>query len=253
MTEAEWLACEYPDFMLRDVQDSLSERKQLLTAVGWCRLVERLTTPERIGRLLAYLESIRVPSAESLPLQEITKLLDVAEQDADAPGPGTPNSAKSTASQIADSVIQCLQNVPESEREHRATRRALEAILCGVADRGGDVSDPVSFAAMNAAPEDEASQGVAVRGTDAAMVALLRDIAGNPFRPATFDPNWRTSTAVALAQRIYDAKDFTLMPILADALQDAGCASDDVLDHCREPHGVHVRGCWVVDAVLNKV
>jgi hypothetical protein len=40
------------------------------------------------------------------------------------------------------------------------------------------------------------------------------------------------------------------MPILADALQDAGCDSDDVLNHCRSA-GVHVRGCWVVDSVLD--
>ncbi|WP_255359505.1 hypothetical protein [Gemmata sp. SH-PL17] len=41
------------------------------------------------------------------------------------------------------------------------------------------------------------------------------------------------------------------MPILGDALQDAGCDSADVLNHCREP-AVHVRGCWVVDLVLGK-
>jgi hypothetical protein len=40
--------------------------------------------------------------------------------------------------------------------------------------------------------------------------------------------------------------------ILADALQDAGCDSDDILDHLRDPHATHVRGCWVVDLVLGK-
>jgi hypothetical protein len=81
---------------------------------------------------------------------------------------------------------------------------------------------------------------------------LLRDIFGNPFRPATFDPVWRTSTAVALAQQMYDAREFSIMPILADALQDAGCDSDDILNHCRDANSVHVRGCWVVDLVLGK-
>jgi hypothetical protein len=42
------------------------------------------------------------------------------------------------------------------------------------------------------------------------------------------------------------------MPILADALQDAGCDNEEVLDHCRAADGVHVRGCWVVDLVLGK-
>jgi len=83
------------------------------------------------------------------------------------------------------------------------------------------------------------------------QAALLRDIFGNPFRPVSFDPDWRTSTAVALATQMYDSRDFSAMPILADALQDAGCASSDILDHCRGP-GPHVRGCWVVDLVLGK-
>jgi hypothetical protein len=83
----------------------------------------------------------------------------------------------------------------------------------------------------------------------ATQAALLRDILGNPFRKVTFSPSWRTDTAVALAKQMYEAREFSAMPILADALQDAGCDNEDVLDHCREP-GLHVRGCWVVDLVL---
>jgi hypothetical protein len=82
-------------------------------------------------------------------------------------------------------------------------------------------------------------------------VSLLRDIFGNPFRPITFSPEWRTDTAIALARQMYDSRDFSAMPILADALQDAGCDSEDVLNHCRG-EGPHVRGCWVVDLVLGK-
>ncbi|MBA4066880.1 MAG: hypothetical protein C0501_24870 [Isosphaera sp.] len=84
----------------------------------------------------------------------------------------------------------------------------------------------------------------------AAQVALLRDIFGNPFRAVVFDPAWRTDTAVSLARGMYEARDFAAMPILADALQDAGCEDDHVLTHCRDPDGVHVRGCWVVDLAL---
>ena len=57
---------------------------------------------------------------------------------------------------------------------------------------------------------------------------------------------------MSLAQQMYDSHDFGAMPILADALQDAGCAVADVLDHCRDTGQVHVRGCWVVDEVLGK-
>ncbi|MBP3959963.1 hypothetical protein J8F10_32375 [Gemmata sp. G18] len=72
-----------------------------------------------------------------------------------------------------------------------------------------------------------------------------------PFRPVALDPAWLTSTVVALAQGIYDGGAFDRLPILADALQDAGCDSKDVLGHCRGP-GPHARGCWVVDLLLNK-
>ncbi|MBM3980173.1 MAG: hypothetical protein FJ304_07780 [Planctomycetes bacterium] len=83
------------------------------------------------------------------------------------------------------------------------------------------------------------------------LPAILRDIFGNPFRPVTFAPEWRTDTAIALARTMYEAREFSAMPILADALQDAGCDNDDVLSHCRAP-GAHVRGCWVCDLVLGK-
>jgi hypothetical protein len=83
------------------------------------------------------------------------------------------------------------------------------------------------------------------------QIANLRCIFGNPFCPFTFLPAWRTDTALSLAQQMYNTHDFSVMPILADALQDAGCNSDDILNHCRGP-GPHVRGCWVVDMVLGK-
>ncbi len=56
---------------------------------------------------------------------------------------------------------------------------------------------------------------------------------------------------VKLAQAIYDERDFDRMPILADALEEAGCTNIDILTHCRQP-GEHVRGCWVVDAIFGK-
>jgi hypothetical protein len=81
---------------------------------------------------------------------------------------------------------------------------------------------------------------------------LLRDIFGNPFRPVNFAAEWRTDTVIALAGPMYESRDFSAMPILADALQDAGCTNDDILDHCRDASATHVRGCWVVDLVLGK-
>jgi hypothetical protein len=80
---------------------------------------------------------------------------------------------------------------------------------------------------------------------------LVREVVGNPFRPVTFDQQWRTSDTVGLAQAIYDDKAFERMPILADALMDAGCEEEQIIGHCRGV-GPHVRGCWVVDLVLAK-
>jgi hypothetical protein len=89
-------------------------------------------------------------------------------------------------------------------------------------------------------------------GTESEIQAnLLRGIFGNPFRPVTLNPAWRTSNVTALAQSIYDDRAFDRLPILADALEDAGCDNADILNHCRQP-GEHVRGCWVVDLVLGK-
>jgi len=78
-----------------------------------------------------------------------------------------------------------------------------------------------------------------------------RYVFGNPFRPVAADPAWLTSTVIALAEGIYRDRAFDRMPILADALQDAGCANDNILNHCRQP-GDHVRGCWVIDLLTGR-
>ena len=84
------------------------------------------------------------------------------------------------------------------------------------------------------------------------QTSLLGDIFGPLiFRPVTCDPAWRTATVTSLAQAIYEERAFDRMPILADALEGAGCTNGDILDHCRGG-GEHVRGCWVVDLVLGK-
>jgi hypothetical protein len=98
-------------------------------------------------------------------------------------------------------------------------------------------------------------------GSEPRMVALLRDIIGNPFRPVTLDPSWLSwngGLVPRLAQVAYDERtmptgtlDLDRLAVLADALEDAGCGDAAILGHLRGP-GVHVRGCWVVDLVLEK-
>ena len=93
------------------------------------------------------------------------------------------------------------------------------------------------------------------RSAEAArLAALLREVLGNPFRPVNVNPAWLTwdgGCIQSLARRIYDERGFAALPVLADALEEAGCSDADILRHCREP-GPHVRGCWVVDFLLGK-
>ena len=84
-----------------------------------------------------------------------------------------------------------------------------------------------------------------------AQCDLLRCIFGNPFRPPTIAPAWLTPAVHDLARLIYDDRRFDLMPILGAALSDAGCRDAVVLGHCVATTP-HVRGCHVVDLLLNK-
>jgi hypothetical protein len=83
------------------------------------------------------------------------------------------------------------------------------------------------------------------------VAAILRCLFGNPLRPIALAPSLLTDTVIKLAQGIYEERAFDRMPVLADALEEAGATDPDLLNHCRQP-GVHARGCHVVDAILGK-
>jgi hypothetical protein len=130
------------------------------------------------------------------------------------------------------------------------------------------------FLSTVSAPRQWTNGGPAVERA----VWVLREVFGNPFatrrkrkgdprRGWMFEAPWRTSTVVALARQMYESRDFGAMPILADALEDAGCDNADVLSHCRDKTeappvpagrlpthqpGEHLRGCWVLDLILEK-
>ncbi len=78
---------------------------------------------------------------------------------------------------------------------------------------------------------------------------LLRDVFGNPFRSIVVDPAWRTGAVARIARDIDDRRAFAEMPVLGDALEDAGCTEEAILSHCRSPR-LHARGCWLLDALL---
>lgn len=124
---------------------------------------------------------------------------------------------------------------------HTASRSLHEAV--------SDVLAPV----VNFGQARTAVQIVAGElGEADALRGLLREVFGNPFRPAAVAPDllrWQAGTVPALARRIYDERRFDDMPVLGDALEDAGCADEALLEHCRGD-SAHVRGCWAIDALL---
>lgn len=89
-------------------------------------------------------------------------------------------------------------------------------------------------------------------GVASLMCRIACDVLGHffhPFRPDEQWRRWHEDTVGRIAKRINATGDFTAMPILADALEDAGCEDEVVLRHCRES-ALHVRGCWVVEGLL---
>ena len=78
-----------------------------------------------------------------------------------------------------------------------------------------------------------------------------RELFAHPFVPLEWNPEWFTSTVRDLAAHIYAERDFSTMPVLGDALLDAGCDHQLIQDHCRTMKP-HARGCWLVDAILGK-
>jgi hypothetical protein len=154
-----------------------------------------------------------------------------------------------------------------ASKEELSTARAKVEDMQGVHGSFGDgpaavwvaitmcveAANPRPFAAafMMTATGEPLAGKMPARQAEARLSDLLRDVFGNPFRPITLNPSWLTSTVLTLARQMYDSRDFSPMPILADALQDAGCDNEDILNHCRQP-GEHVRGCWCVDHLIGR-
>lgn len=104
--------------------------------------------------------------------------------------------------------------------------------------------------------EDAATLGyVAAREAEKVRLAgLLREVLGFPFCPKHVRQQWLAANGQAvlrIADDIYTGRAFEELPILADALEDAGCADADLLGHLRSP-GPHVRGCWALDLILGR-
>jgi hypothetical protein len=216
MTEETWLACEDASPMVDLVHGKLSERKIRLFGAACCRQVWHQLTDQRSKEMIC-----------------------VAERHADG----------------------C-----SGEKEFLSARKAADMVDMGKLDAAHYAAVAVSRLGWNADDRYDSGYHVKFLWYDVtytldegekpfALGALLRDIAGNPFRPVSLASSHRTPTVVSLAQAAYDERhlpsgdlDSHRLAVLADALEEAG-ACGELVAHLRGP-GPHVRGCFAVDLCL---
>ena len=215
MTEADWLACEDPPLMLEFLRSRASVRKLRLFASACCRYFFCDPHGGHVELEMSILEPIEW-FADGL----------IGENDR--------RRAEQEAEDLDDYSFYALHK-----------REALRALT----------ADPFILQALYYQLEQfTESQGCYEGELTAVGSSYLRDVFRHPLRPVHLAARWQVwnqGNAVKLAQGIYDDRAFERLPMLADALQDAGCDNADILDHCRLP-GEHVRGCWVIDLLLCK-
>jgi hypothetical protein len=258
MTEAEWLECDNPYQMLIDLHTQWYEKR-----VGEPRRSLWLFGCACCRRIWHYLEDDRGKIA-----------IEVMERYAD--GLATAEELK----RAGDAVEAAFCGATEAARREATSEQefvqftgvpsyqAIEATALAVGRNPGRilprwnwygramlVADTSRLAVLMAAGEVGKEPKPNTHAEVRAQHTLLRDCLGNPFRPFTPDPalrRWNDSTIPRIAQAIYDDRAFDRLPILADALEEAGCTDAGILAHCRGA-GPHVRGCWTIDLLLGNV
>lgn len=219
MGEQEWLTCKTPQPMLDFLGFRDNERKLRLFAVACCRRIWDVLISKGSRRAVEVCERFADGMASRKELRY----------------------AYSGASKSCDRA--CYRAHPPDEIVVAAAAAAKTSA------RGVNMSVFLGGICSNAA------RASGQRETEALVqVGFLREIFGNPFRPVTFGEGtatWNGGLIARMASQIYDTQEYADLPILADALEDVGCMSQDLLDHCRTSGG-HLRGCWVVDLILGK-
>ena len=240
MTEAEWLRCRNPFVLLVWVRRLATGRRWRLFNAASCRRIESLLSRPFDRALLRAMEDFAdTATTDPTPLAEsnaeiarrVMQSMCSRRYDAIVRRPTTEYVAVAGRAKALTAVTACSRMTCETCWESLVAFRHTQLWD----NRTGKIA---ARSARRAEREVRAN--------------IVRDIFGNPFRPVAFAPTWRTTDAVALARGIYDDRAFDRMPILADALQDAGCDNDDILGHCRDTGTPHARGCWVVDHVLGQ-
>jgi hypothetical protein len=245
MTESEWLTGTDFTAHVQYACECLSLRRQRLLAAGFCRAVEHLFDHPDLANALAVIElaadGVAAPGALESARQRCREIAVEARDAYDAAtdrgsGEGLEHSVRSELAWVVARAAAGPMPVPVEKVGRDAAAAAVQART------GTGLMVPVASAEFDAAAFEQSL----------VMRAVVWEVVGNPFRPVNWNSLWRTDTVLSLARQMYKSRDFSAMPILADALQDAGCDNDDVLNHCRDPRAIHVRGCWVIDCIFGK-
>lgn len=239
MTEAEWLKCNEVYPLLSSLSEKTSDRKFKLFSIACCRRISHLIVDSVAQKLID--ESERLADGLS-PLSDITTFR----------GHQVDSKIASVAKAVTSAC--CEITLPELRSREGIGYVVAYYASCHAADAYSESVEPGwdGYAHYSVfGPEGFQRGEDAIKRESMAHLSILRDIFGNPFRPVTLNPSWLTPKVVSIANGIYSEKAFDRMPILADALQDAGCDNEEILNHCRQP-GEHVRGCWALDLILSK-
>jgi len=252
MTEAEWNACTDPQPMLAFLNGRISPRKQQLFAVACCLRVTDLIPTDASKECVLTTERYADSAADDAELER-------AVEASIAACSREPELRRQRGSPWSLVDVQAINAV---SRVHRGNGQGTEH--AAAAARAWDVCIKKARAgeAGYGVEADDFSQRLQDRTFRlerameyAGQADVLRDLLGLlPFRSIAMEQNWlawNNGTVPKLARAIYEERSYDRLPILADALEDAGCTNADILSHCRQP-GEHCRGCWVVDLLLGK-
>jgi hypothetical protein len=250
MTEQDWLECVNPKPMLGFLGSKASERKRRLFDVACCEeLSEFLVYPESKQAI----EVARRRADGLVTAEELLKAEEAAEradnevsQAIKANDPQAPLWATTAVwVLLIDEPNPLFLGTPHEEAAY-----ALEAAEVD-RTRGPNPLERGGLAPLQVTAEEKQARERGRVAAQRRQADLLRELFGNPFRPSSMQPAWRTQTVNGMAQHIYDDGTFGLLPVLADALEEAGCTDQAILSHLRGP-GPHVRGCWALDLVLGR-
>jgi hypothetical protein len=230
MTEADWLGHTSPDEMLSFLAARASDRSLRLFACVCCRR-----------------------AWPSLPDERSRRAVEVAERFADGDARTGEVRAARGAARAAARAARGAARAAARAAPLQLRAVAVAAARCANPYVDAAVARRIAAVAAEQVERDTPGGSRHVRPTEvAAQAGLLRDLVGNPFRPAAPLRPWlppEEELIRGLAWAIHEGRAFDRLPILGDALEEAGCADEALLGHCRQP-AEHARGCWAVDLVL---